>query len=116
MKVRAKSVGNGGGQGHGGGASQPATFKAATIQKVNDDETFDVVFGEGWSRVTRKNVPLNELQIPNVSVVDLICFFILFHILCFLFLSQNLFLLSFLSIFSMFFPFFSIFSMFSLSI
>jgi hypothetical protein len=68
-KVRAKSVGNGVGQGHGGGAPQPATFKDATIQKVNDDETFDVVFDEDDE--TRKNVPLNELQIPNVSVADL---------------------------------------------
>jgi len=84
-KVRAKY---GGGQGHGGGGPQPTTFKDATIKKVNDDETFDVVFVERWRRVTRKNVPLNELQIPNVSVVDLICFFILFHIL--LLLSTSL--------------------------
>jgi len=68
-KVRAKSVGSGVGQGHGGSAPQPATFKDATVQKVNDDETFDVVFVE--RRRTRKNVPLNELQIPNVSVADL---------------------------------------------
>jgi hypothetical protein len=67
MKVRAKSVGNG--FGGFGGAPQPATFKDATIEKVNDDETFDVVFVE--RRRTRKNVPLNELQIPNVSVADL---------------------------------------------
>jgi hypothetical protein len=95
MKVRAKSVGSGVGQGHGGGASQPASFKDATIQKVNDDETFDVVFVE--RRRTRKNVPLNELQIPNVSVVDLICFFILFHILLLLSISLTKSLSSLLS-------------------
>ena len=47
-----------------------ASFKDATIEKVNDDETFDVVFDEDDDE-TRKNVPLNELQIQNVSVVDL---------------------------------------------
>ena len=41
------------------------SFKDATIQKVNEDETFDIVFDEDDE--TRKNVPLNEIQIPNVS-------------------------------------------------
>jgi hypothetical protein len=42
-----------------------ASIKDATIQKVNDDETFDVAFDDGYR--PRKNVPLNEIQIPNVS-------------------------------------------------
>jgi hypothetical protein len=42
-----------------------ATFEDATIEKVNDDETFDVVFDEG-RRGTKKNVPLNELKIQTV--------------------------------------------------
>ena len=46
---------------------------------------------------TRKNVPLNELQIQNVSVVDLICFFILFHILLLLSISLTKSLSSLLS-------------------
>ena len=41
------------------------------LKEPGTRETFDVVFGEGWRSVTRKNVPLNELQIPNVSVADL---------------------------------------------
>ena len=45
------------------------SFKDATIQKVNEDGTFDVVFDEDDE--TRKNVPLNEIQIQNVSVADL---------------------------------------------
>ena len=45
--------------------SGSASFTDATIQKVNDDETFDIVFDENGK--TRKNVPLNEIQIPNVS-------------------------------------------------
>jgi hypothetical protein len=44
----------------------PASFRDATIQKVNDDETFDVVFDSDDE--TKKNVPLNEMQIQNVSV------------------------------------------------
>ena len=42
------------------------SFKDATIQKVNDDETFDVAIDDFYSE-PRKNVPLNEIQIPNVS-------------------------------------------------
>ena len=42
------------------------SIKDATIHKVNEDETFDIVFDDGWSE-PRKNVPLNEIQIPNVS-------------------------------------------------
>ena len=38
----------------------------ATIHKVNDGETFDVVFDDVYSE-PRKNVPLNEIQIQNVS-------------------------------------------------
>jgi hypothetical protein len=56
------------------------SIKYATIQKVNEDETFDSVFDDGW-RGTRKNVPLNEIQIQNVShsfilvcVVRFVCF------------------------------------------
>ena len=40
----------------------------ATIQKVNVDETFDIVFDDGHFG-TRKNVPLNEIRIQNVSGV-----------------------------------------------
>jgi hypothetical protein len=40
----------------------------ATIQKVNEDETFDIVFDNGHYG-TRKNVPWNEIQIQNVSGV-----------------------------------------------
>jgi len=44
------------------------TFKDATIQKVNEDETFDIVY-DNDDYGTRKNVPLNEIQIQNVSVI-----------------------------------------------
>ena len=69
------------------------SVKDATIQKVNDDETFDVVFDEGW-RGTRKNLPLNELLILNVSanchlspffMCCVLCFCSQFSILIFLF-------------------------------
>ena len=40
----------------------------ATIQKANEDETFDIVFDDGYFG-TRKNVPLNETRIQNVSGV-----------------------------------------------
>jgi hypothetical protein len=53
------------------------SFNDATIQKVNEDETFDVVFDEDDE--TRKNVPLNEIQIPNVSHSFSSCY--LFHVL-----------------------------------
>ena len=76
MKVRVKTsavhgaFGQGafgqGAFGQGGFGGAPASFKDATIQKVNDDETFDVVFDD--DDVTKKNVPLNEMQIQNVSV------------------------------------------------
>ena len=59
MEVRAKFVDRRGG----------ISIKDATIQKVNEDETFDIVFDD---RRTRKNVPLNDLQIPNVSANDLL--------------------------------------------
>jgi hypothetical protein len=55
-KVRAKCVGWRGG----------TSFKDATIQKVNEDDTFDLVFVDVYS-FPRKNVPLNEIQSPNVS-------------------------------------------------
>jgi hypothetical protein len=52
--VKTSAVHNGVGQGafdqlaFGQGASggSPTSFKDATIQKVNDDETFDVVFDD----------------------------------------------------------------------
>jgi hypothetical protein len=47
----------------------------ATIQKVNEDETFDIVLDDGHYG-TRKNVPLNEIRIQNVSGVY--SYFILF--------------------------------------
>ena len=40
----------------------------ATIQTVNADETFDIVFDDG-NFGSRKNVPLNEIRIQNVSGV-----------------------------------------------
>jgi hypothetical protein len=40
-------------------------FKDSTIEKVNDDETFDVVFVDADAKT---NVPFNEIQIKNVSV------------------------------------------------
>jgi hypothetical protein len=40
----------------------------ATIQKVNENETFDIVFDDG-SCGTKKDVPLNEIRIQNVSGV-----------------------------------------------
>ena len=43
-------------------------FEDATIQKVNENETYDIVFDSGHFG-TRKNVPLNEIQIQNVSGV-----------------------------------------------
>ena len=54
MKVRVK---NGAGE-----------CEDATIQKVNVDETFDIVFDDGHFG-SRKNVPLNEIRIQNVSGV-----------------------------------------------
>jgi hypothetical protein len=60
------------------------TFKDATIEKVNGwwytkergrrlrkSSTFDVVFDDEVFE-TRKNVPLNEIQIQNVSANDLL--------------------------------------------
>ena len=38
----------------------------ATIQTVNEDETYDIVFDDG-NFGSRKNVPLNEIRIQNVS-------------------------------------------------
>ena len=58
MEVRAKIVNRRGG----------TSFKDATIQKVNENERFDIVFDDGASG-TNKNVPLNEIQIQNVSGV-----------------------------------------------
>ena len=43
-------------------------FEDATIQKVIENETYDVVFDDGHFG-TRKNVPLNEIRIQNVSGV-----------------------------------------------
>ena len=40
----------------------------ATIQTVNENETFDIVFDDG-NFGSRKNVPLNEIRIQNVSGV-----------------------------------------------
>ena len=47
----------------------PDKFEDATIQhKVNVDETFDIVFDDSYFG-SRKNVPLNETRIQNVSGV-----------------------------------------------
>jgi hypothetical protein len=59
MEVRAKCVDWTG-----------TSIKDATIQKVNEDETFDIVF-DGVDSEPQKNVPLNEIQIPNVSHIVL---------------------------------------------
>ena len=56
MEVRAKIINRRGG----------TSIKDAIIQKVNEDDTFDLVFDDVYSE-PRKNVPLNEIQIPNVS-------------------------------------------------
>ena len=58
MEVRAKIVNRRGG----------TSFKDATIHMVNENERFDIVFDDGASG-TRKNVPLNEIRIQNVSRV-----------------------------------------------
>jgi hypothetical protein len=51
-------------------------FYNATIQKVNDaDETFDIVFDDN-DYGTRINVPLNEIQIQNVSVIKVFFIFV----------------------------------------
>ena len=60
------------------------SIKDATIQKVNEDETFDVAFDD---RRTRKNVPLNEIQIPNVSHSFSLSFFPCF-VRCFAHISS----------------------------
>ena len=46
----------------------PDKFEDATIQKVNVDETFDITFDDDHFG-TKKDVPLNEIQIQNVSSV-----------------------------------------------
>ena len=51
----------------------------ATIQKVNVNETFDIVFDDGHFG-TKKDVPLNEIRIQNVSGVY--SYFILFCSFC----------------------------------
>ena len=63
MKVRAKYVDD---EYSDDDDDTDAEFCNAMIQKMNDDQTLDVVFDNGDAE-TRKNVPLNEIQIPNVS-------------------------------------------------
>ena len=72
MEVRAKFVDWRGG----------TSIKDATIQKVNGDDTFDLASGDVYSE-PRKNVPLNEIQIQNVS--GGFSYFILFCSFCSLF-------------------------------
>ena len=67
MKVRAKYVDD---EYSDDDDDADAEFYNATIQKLNDDQTLDVVFdvvSDNGDAETRKNVPLNEIQIPNVS-------------------------------------------------
>tara|TARA_B110000211_G_scaffold190427_1_gene216950 strand:+ start:65 stop:610 length:546 start_codon:yes stop_codon:yes gene_type:complete len=45
------------------------SFKDATIEKENEDETFDIVFDDGFYE-TKKDVPLNEIQIQNVRCLS----------------------------------------------
>ena len=85
------------------------SFKDATIQKVNEDGTCDVVFDEDDE--TRKNVPLNEIQIPNVS--HSLSFFPCF-VRCFAHISSSflfflffLFFFFFLLVLSFLFPYYT---------
>ena len=84
MKVRAKFVGWRGG----------TSFKDATIQKVNEDDTFDIIFGNVCSIQSRKNVPLNEIQIPIVSHSFSLSFFPCF-VRCFAHIISSSFLFFF---------------------
>ena len=57
-------------------------FEDATIEKVNDDETFDIVFDNDYYGA-RKNVSGNEIQIQNVRYF-IMCFpFRVLYIVCF---------------------------------
>ena len=64
--MKTSAVHNGVGQGGFSFGCWPALYKDATIKEVNDDETFDVLFDDDDE--TKKMVPLNEIQIQNVSV------------------------------------------------
>jgi hypothetical protein len=69
-------------------------FEDATIEKVNDDETFDIVYDYDFYGA-RKNVSVNEIQIQNVRYF-ITCFpFRVLHIVCFAHNSSFLYLLSF---------------------
>ena len=63
MKVRVKYVDD-----EYSGDDDEDEFEDAIIQKVNVNETYDIVF-DGGNIGTRKNVPLNEIRIQNVSGV-----------------------------------------------
>ena len=77
-------------------------FEDATIEKVNDDETFDIVYDyimehddDNDYYGARKNVPVNEIQIQNVRYF-IMCFpFRVLYIVCFAHNSSFLYLLSF---------------------
>jgi GTP-binding nuclear protein Ran len=77
-------------------------FEYVTIQKVNDDETFDIVYCTDDD--TQKNVPLNEIQIQSVSL-DLLFYTFLFHVLYTLLCFAHNLLLSFYLLSFSSFPF-----------
>ena len=68
MKVQVKYVDDEYSDDDADDDQRDVAFEDATIQKVNEDETFDIVFAISYYG-TRKNVPLNEIRIQNVSGV-----------------------------------------------
>ena len=69
-------------------------FEDATIEKVNDDETFDIVYDNDYYGA-RKNVSVNEIQIQNVRYFIMCVPARVLHIVCFAHNSSFLYLLSF---------------------
>jgi len=110
--VKTSAVHNGVGQGafdqlaFGQGASggSPTSFKDATIQKVNDDETFDVVFDDDDDDETKKSGIVDILRslFSFRKTAELVLFWC-FYSHCSLLLRLSslllLFLLSLISIF-----------------
>jgi hypothetical protein len=72
MGIRVKYIDNESSEDEHNDDDDDDEFLNATIQKANDDESFDVVFDGDLFGETRKNVPLNEIQIQNVSAHDLL--------------------------------------------
>ena len=78
MKVRAKYVDDENSSDDDDDDETNEEFEDATIEKVNDDETFDIVFDNDYYGA-RKNVPVNEIQIQNVRYF-VMCFYFCAHI------------------------------------